>query len=183
MGLHYSDVETVDLPFPDHVAALKNKSVEASASVEPGPTIAIKNGFAVLVKSDDEIIPYHQIAVLLYSETFAGKPDVARRFMRAYLRAVRFYNGALQDGHMAGPNADGVISILAESTPIKDPAIYKAITPTGMNPDGRVNVQSLADDLQFYRERGLIKRDIKLDQLVDHSFVSAVLGEIGPYRK
>jgi NitT/TauT family transport system substrate-binding protein len=183
VGLHYSDVETVDLPFPDHVAALKNKSVEASASVEPGPTIAIKNGFAVLVKSDDEIIPYHQIAVLLYSETFAGKPDVARRFMRAYLRAVRFYNGALQDGHMAGPNADGVISILAESTPIKDPAIYKAITPTGMNPDGRINVQSLADDLQFYRERGLIKRDIKLDQLVDHSFVSAVLGEIGPYRK
>src|SRR4051812_13484047 len=112
-GLKYSDVETANLPFPDHVAALGNKGVDASASVEPGPTIAIKNGFAVVVKADDEIIPHHQIAVLLYSENFLRKPDAARRFMRAYLRGVRFYNGALQDGRMIGPNADEVIAILA----------------------------------------------------------------------
>jgi NitT/TauT family transport system substrate-binding protein len=182
-GLRYSDVETVNLPFPAHVAALQNKAVDASASVEPGPTIAINNGFAVLAKSDDEIIPNHQIAVLLYSERFAGKPDAAKRFMRAYLRAVRFYNGALMDGRMSGPNADELISILAASTPVKDVAIYKTVTPTGMNPDGRVNSQSLADDLRFYREQGLIEGDLKLDQLVDHSFVDAVVRELGPYRK
>src|ERR1700733_1592709 len=182
-GLQYSDVDTVNLPFPDHVAALKNRSVDASASVEPGPAIAIKNGFATLLKSDDQIIPYHQIAVLLFSEKFAEQPDVARRFMRAYLRAVRFYNGALQDGHMAGPNADQVISILAETTSIKDPTIYRDITPTGMNPDGRVNVQSLADDLQFYRKQGLIQSDVKLDQIVDQSFVEAAVNELGPYKK
>src|SRR5262249_11880180 len=90
VGLKYADVETVNLPFPDHVAALANKGVDASASVEPAPTIAIRNGLAVLVKADDEIIPNHQIAVLLYSETFARSADAARRFMRAYLRAVRF---------------------------------------------------------------------------------------------
>src|SRR5262249_16700383 len=50
VGLSYSDVETVDLPLPDHVAALRNKSVDASASVEPAPTLAIKNGDAVLIK-------------------------------------------------------------------------------------------------------------------------------------
>jgi NitT/TauT family transport system substrate-binding protein len=182
-GLRYSDVETVNMPLPDHVVALKNKGVDASASVEPAPTIAIKNGFAVLVKSDDEIIPNHQIAVLLYSEKFAGKADAAKRFMRAYLRAVRFYNGALKDGRMNGPNADEVISILAASTAIKDPAIYKSITPTGMNPDGHVNVQSLADDLHFYSEQGLIEGKVNLDQLVDQSFVTAVVKELGPYKK
>jgi NitT/TauT family transport system substrate-binding protein len=181
-GLKYSDVTTVNLPFPDHVAALANKGVDASASVEPGPTIAIKNGFAVLVKADDEIIPNHQIAVLLYSENFGKKPEIAKKFMRAYLKGVRFYNGALKDGRMHGPNADEVIAILAESTPIKDPAVYKAITPTGMNPDGKVNVQSLADDLAFYREQGLITGDIKADQVVDHSFVDAALKELGPYK-
>jgi NitT/TauT family transport system substrate-binding protein len=183
VGLRYADVETVNLPFPDHVAALKNKGVDASASVEPGPTIAIKNGFAVLVKSDDEIIPYHQIAVLLYAEKFAKDVDAAKRFMRAYIRAVRFYNGALADGHLAGPNADEVIAILAAATPIKDPAVYKAITPTGVNPDGRVNVQSLADDFAFYHAQGLIESDIKLDPLVDQSFVEAAVRELGPYRK
>ncbi len=182
-GLHYSDVETVNLPFPDHVAALKNKGVDASASVEPGPTIAIENGFAVLLKSDDEIIPYHQIAALIYSEKFAQRSDTAQHFMRAYLRAVRFYNGALQGGHLAGPNADEVISILTAATPIKDAAVYRRITPTGMNPDGRVNVQSLADDMQFYREQGLIAGDVNLGELVDHSFVDAVVKELGPYKR
>ena len=182
-GLHYSDVETVNLPFPDHVAALKNKGVDASASVEPGPAIAIENGFAVLLKGDDEIIPYHQIAALIYSEKFAQRPDVAQRFMRAYLRAIRFYNGALQSGHLAGPNADEVISILTAATPIKDAAVYRRITPTGMNPDGRVNVQSLADDMQFYREQGLIAGDVNLGELVDHSFVDAVVKELGPYKR
>jgi NitT/TauT family transport system substrate-binding protein len=84
---------------------------------------------------------------------------------------------------LAGPNADKVISILAETTKVTDPTIYRDITPTGMNPDGRVNVQSLADDLQFYRDQGLIKGDIKLDELVDHSFVDAIVEELGPYRK
>ena len=182
-GLKYSDVETVNLPFPDHVVALQNKAVDASATVEPGPTIAIRNGFAVLVKSDDEIIPNHQIAVLLYSENFVKKQDAARRFMRAYVRAVRFYNGALKDGRMLGPNADEVISILAASTPVKDPAIYKSITPTGMNPDGKVNVASLADDLAFYREQGLITGDVKMEQMVDNSFVDQVVKEMGPYKK
>jgi NitT/TauT family transport system substrate-binding protein len=182
-GLKYSDVETVDLPLPDHVAALKNKSVDASASVEPGPALAIRNGDAVLIKSDDEILPNHQIAVLLYSEEFAFKrADAAKRFMRAYIRAVRFYNGALKNGRLDGPNADDVIAILSEATPIKSRDIYKLITPTGMNPDGRVNTASLAYDLAFYREQGLIKGAVDLDQAIDGSFVEAALKELGPYR-
>jgi NitT/TauT family transport system substrate-binding protein len=183
VGLKYSDVETVDLPFPDHVVALKNKSVEASASVEPGPAIAVKNGDAVVIKSDDEILPNHQIAVLLYAEDFALKRrDAAMRFMRAYIRAIRFYNGALKDGRLDGANADEVIAILSEATPIKSREIYKAITPTGMNPDGRVNKASLAYDLAFYGEQGLIKGAINLDDVLDGDFVEAVLKELGPYR-
>jgi NitT/TauT family transport system substrate-binding protein len=183
VGLRYADVDTINLPFPDHVVALKNKSVDAAASVEPAPTIAIHNGDAVLVGSDDEILPYHQIAVLLYAEDFAlRRADAARRFMRAYVRAVRFYNGALKGGRLDGPNADEVIAILSEATPIKSRDIYKAITPTGMNPDGRVNRASLAYDLSFYVEQGLIKGRIDLDEVLDNSFVEAVLKDLGPYR-
>jgi NitT/TauT family transport system substrate-binding protein len=183
VGLKYSDVETVDMPLPDHVAALKNKSVDASASVEPGPALAVRNGDAVVIKSDDEILPNHQIAVLLFAEDFARKrPDAAKNFMRAYIRAVRFYNGALKDGRLDGPNADEVIAILSDATPIKSRDIYKLITPTGMNPDGRVNKASLAYDLAFYTEQGLVKSAVNLDDAVDGSFVEAALKELGPYR-
>ncbi len=183
-GLRYSDVDTVDMPLPDHVAALKNKSVDASASVEPGPALAVRNGDAVVIKSDDEILPNHQIAVLLYAEEFASKqPAAAKQFMRAYIRAVRFYNGALENGRLDGPNADEVIAILSAATPIKSREIYKLITPTGMNPDGRVNTASLAYDLAFYTEQGLVKAAINLDDAVDGSFVEAALKELGPYRR
>jgi NitT/TauT family transport system substrate-binding protein len=183
VGLSYGDVETVDLPFPDHVVALKNKSVDAAAAVEPAPAIAVRNGDAVVVRSDDEILPYHQIAVLLYAEDFAlRRTEAARRFMRAYVRAVRFYNGALKDGRLDGPNADEVIAILSEATPIKSRDVYKAITPTGMNPDGRVNRASLAYDLAFYAEQGLIRGRVDLDAVLDDTFVEAVLKDLGPYR-
>jgi len=183
VGLKYSDVETVDLPLPDHVAALKNKSVDASASVEPAPAIAMRSGDAVLVKSDDEILPYHQIAVLLYGEEFAlRQADAARRFMRAYIRAVRFYNDALKDGRLDGPTSDEVIAILSDATPVKGRDIYKLITPTGMNPDGRVNKASLLYDLAFYRDQGLIKGSINLDDVIDGSFVESALNALGPYQ-
>jgi hypothetical protein len=77
----------------------------------------------------------------------------------------------------------GQLDAVAGSTPIKDPAIYKAITPTGMNPDGRVNMQSLAQDYAFYKEQRLIEGDVKIEQIVDHSFVEAALRELGPYKK
>jgi NitT/TauT family transport system substrate-binding protein len=182
-GLKYSDVETVGLPLPDHVAALKNKSVDASASVEPGPALAVRNGDAVVIKSDDEILPNHQIAVLLYAEDFArARADAARRFMRAYIRAVRFYNGALAHGRLDGPNADAVIAILQAATPVKSREIYKLITPTGINPDGHVNTASLAYDLAFYAEQGLVKAVPNLDDAVDGSFVATALAELGPYQ-
>jgi len=183
VGLRYADVETVDLPFPDHVVALRNKSVDAAAAVEPAPAIAVRNGDAVVVRSDDEILPFHQIAVLLYAEDFAlRRAETAQRFMRAYVRAVRFYNGALKNGRLEGANADEVIAILSEATPVKSRDVYEAITPTGMNPDGKVNRASLAYDLAFYAEQGLVRGRIDLDAVIDNTFVNAALKDLGPYR-
>ena len=185
VGLKYSDVEIVNFAAAmEHVAALANKSVDAACAIEPAPALAVRNGSAVIVGSDDEISPYHELAVLLYAENFTMKhPELAQKFMRAYIRAVRFYNDALQNGHLAGPNADELIAILTEYTGIKDPGIFRAITPTGMNPDGAVNVKSLAHDLAFYTAQGLVKDKIDFDQLIDMSYADAVVKQLGPYKK
>jgi NitT/TauT family transport system substrate-binding protein len=58
--------------------------------------------------------------VLRYAEDFAlRRAEAARRFMRAYLRAIRFYNGALRNATLDGPKADKVIAILSDSTPLR----------------------------------------------------------------
>ena len=182
-GLTRADIDTTDMPMPDYVPALLNKAVDGAMATEPHGTLAVRNGSAVAVIGDDELIPGHQIANLLYSDDFATKrPDDARKFMKAYLRGIRFYNGALKDGRMAGPNAEQVIGILTQTTPIKDAALFRVIIPNGADPNGFINVPSLKLDFDNYRDAGLIKGDVTVEQVVDRSFVDWAVRELGPYR-
>jgi NitT/TauT family transport system substrate-binding protein len=182
-GLKYEDVERVFLGFPQHVMALQNKAVDAAMTTEPSATKAVQSGAAVRVMGDDEIYPNHQLAVVLYSGAFIrDNPDAARRFMRAYLRAVRDYNDALKDGKIAGPKAAEVIAILTQYTSIKDPALYRMISPQGCNPDGTVYEPSLHNDLAFYKAEGQIKGNVTVEQALDNSFVQAALKDLGPYK-
>jgi len=138
---------------------------------------------AVKIVSDDNVFRGHQIANLLYSDVFVqNRRDVGMRFMRAYLRAVRFYNDALSHGKLAGPNAAEVIDIITESTAVKDQTLLRTITPNGCDPNGRVNVASLQHDLDFYREHGYLDSAVTVDQVVDNSFVEAALKSLGRYR-
>lgn len=181
-GLKTSDVERVFMAFPQHVLALQNKAVDAAMTTEPSATKALQSGAAVRIMGDDVIYPNHQLAVVLYSGAFIkNSPDAAKRFMRAYLRAIRDYNDALKDGKIAGPNAKEVIDILTEYTNIKDPSVFRTITPHGTNPDGRVHEASLKNDLQFFKDEGQVKGSVTVDQALDNSFVEAALKDVGPY--
>ena len=182
-GLKYNDVERVFMGFPQHVMALQNKAVDAAMTTEPSATRAVQSGAAVRVMGDDEIYPNHQLAVVLYSGNFIKtNPEAARGFMRAYLRAVRDYNDALKEGRIAGANADEIVSILTEYTPVKDAAVYRAIHAQGSNPNGRVHEPSLRNDLQFYIDEGLIQGKVALESVMDHSFVEAAVKDLGPYK-
>ena len=183
-GLGYGDVEVVYLGFPEHLAAYRNKAIDASITNEPTMTRAIEEGVAVRVAGNDVTYPEQQTAVVFYADDFIrNRRDVAQRFMRAYVRAVRIYNDALKDGRIAGPKADEVIPILLKNTPIKDEAMLRRIVPNAVDPNGRVNMVGLKNDLAFFRGLGLIeKKDIAVDGVVDDSFVKAAVAELGPYR-
>jgi NitT/TauT family transport system substrate-binding protein len=182
-GLKDSDVERVYLSFPEHVMALQNKAVDGSLTTEPSATQAVQSGAAVRVMGDDQIYPNHQLAVLLYSTTFIkAHPDAALAFMRAYIRAARDYNDALANGRLAGPNANQVISILTKYTPIKDASLYRQIVPQGTDPDGKLNIASLEQDLAFYKREGVINGNVTVAQVVDTSFAEAAVKQLGPYK-
>ena len=183
-GLKFSDANIVTMRFPQHLVAYSNKGIDASITNEPTITLAVERGVAVKVVGNDKIHPKSQTAVLFYSEKFSReRSEIAKKFMRAYIRAVREYNDALIDVKIAGPNADEIIATLQQYTPIKDPVLLRKITPAAVNPDGRVNLEGMNIDLAFYKEQGLIQdRNIKAENIVDLSFVDAVVKELGPYQ-
>jgi NitT/TauT family transport system substrate-binding protein len=181
-GLKYGDVKVVDLGFPQHLAAYANKAIDASITNEPTVSRSVKDAVAVRVAGNDEVYPGQQTAVVLYSGEFIkNRPAVAQKFMRAYLRGVRDYNRALLNGAIAGPGAAEVLDILTEYTSIKDKEIYRSIVPHATNPDGRVNVASMKKDYAFFKEQGLVTSKATVDEVVDNSFVDAVVKELGPY--
>lgn len=182
-GLTMNDVKRVNLDYPDHVAALTNGKVDASITTEPQASQAVLAGGVTRIMGDDAWYPNQEISVLIFGGAFMrDHRDVAVKFMRAYVRAVRYYVGALRGGHFAGPNAADVISILSATTGLKDPAAYQAITPGSIDPNGKLNLASMRKDLQYFKDQGLIDGNVKVEDVVDESILDEVLKQLGPYK-
>jgi NitT/TauT family transport system substrate-binding protein len=184
-GLTWSDANAVQLGFPQQYAALQNKGIDGAVLNEPMLSLAEKGNIAVRDARDAEIYPGHQVSVVLFSTDFTKRyPESAKKFMRAYLHAVRDYNDALKDGHLAGPGSDALIDILVATTDIKDPKVYRETSASAINPDGMVNLDSLRKDLAYFKEQKLIdKADITAESMVDMSFAENAVKELGPYKK
>jgi NitT/TauT family transport system substrate-binding protein len=178
-GLTERDVELVSLPFPDMLPALANRSLDAAQSVEPFVAFAVAQGVGVRWKGVEEIYPNHQIAVVLYGPRFwQTQPEAARRWMVGYLRGVRAYN----DAFFKNQGRSEVIDILTKHTTIKDPAVYERIGPAGINPNGRVEVASIAYDQDWFVGRGVLSQPQDLANVIDHQYVEYALQRLGEYR-
>ena len=180
-GRTFEDAETVELAFPQMIAALRNKAIDAAMMTEPSITGAIDSGVAVKVADYNDFYPNQQTSVLIYSEKFIReRRETAQRFMRAYVRGLRYYHAALKDGHIAGDNADKVIDILTKNTGITDPAVYRKLAPSGVDPDGRISTDSLRNDLVLFKQLKLVDNPaITVDDIMDESFVDDVVRELG----
>jgi NitT/TauT family transport system substrate-binding protein len=183
-GLTPRDVREVFLAFPDQVIAFARGSIDAATTIEPFATQAIQSEVAVKFSSSDVLVPNGTNSAIFYGGPFSKtRGDVATKFMIAYIRGLRFYAGALRNGRLAGPNGPEVISILTKYTSIKDPNVFRAITPNAVDVNGRLNLPSLAEDLAVFQRGGLVPGDVTLDQAVDQSFVDAALRVLGPSRR
>jgi NitT/TauT family transport system substrate-binding protein len=133
--------------------------------------------------SDDSIYPNQEVAVVVYSGDFIKKKqEVAKKFMIAYVKAVRFYNDAMKNGKLAGPTSNEVVDIMVQSSIVKNPAVYRNTTPNGVHPDGRVNAVGLKKDYDFYKEQGYLEGKSSVEQVVDNTYVENALKVLGPYQ-
>src|SRR5581483_2816478 len=177
-GMTTADVELVPLAFPDMPPALANRSVDAIYPIEPFVVLSVELGNGSLWARTDEWYPGEQIAVLLYSRDFAEQQrDVGRRYMTAYLRALRDYNDAFLKGDPAKRRE--VVDILIRNTPLKDAALYEKMAMPGLAPNGRVNLQALEQDQEYYLRTGKQQQPIDLSQVVDTSFAEWAVQQLG----
>ena len=183
-GHKFADAEIVALGFPAQVGAFAAKAIDASIMVEPFATRLVNDGIAVRWKSTEDFYTNNQISMIFFGDKFAReKPDVAKRFMKAYVRAIRDYNDALEDGKWKKTaHAEEIIAILSKNLNMK-PELLREVLPHAADPDGRLDLASMRKDLTFFQEQGLVTdKAQRVESIVDMSFVEAAVKELGPYK-
>jgi NitT/TauT family transport system substrate-binding protein len=179
-GLTLADAEINELTFPDINPALANKAVDVALQIDPLLTLGEAQGILVPWKRAVDIYPGQQIGAIMYGPRVAEiGQNAGNRFMVAYVKGLRDYNDAF------GPrrqNHAEVVAILTKNTNVKDAALYDKVTWDYMNPDGYINAETLARDMDWYVANGYLTERPDVARIVDNSFADYAVRTLGKYQ-
>jgi len=179
-GLTMKDIDLqVIRAFPDMLVSLGNKSIDAAMVIEPFVTLGISKDLADPWKDPADYDPDAQTALLVFGTSMTKNPDIANRFMTAYIQSLRDYN----DAFFKNKNKAEIIDILCKYSVIKDASLYEKMLPTGLNPNGYVRTKGIIMDLAWYKENNLLKSDIKFNDAVDNQYVDFAIKTLGQYKE
>jgi NitT/TauT family transport system substrate-binding protein len=178
-GLTLQDVNFGQMGFPDMVAAFASKAVDGAIVVEPFVSRIESDGTGVRWKSTLDILERNQqVGVIVYGQQLGADRDLATRWMTAYIRGVRDYNDAFGSKRKG---REDVVGVLTRNTTVTDPVIYDQMRPAGLDPDGKLDRQSIEDAVQYYIKSGQISDQPDLADLIDTSFQESAVQALGPY--
>ena len=183
-GMDIKNVEVKIVPYPQVPAALASNGLDVAPTIEPYATKVIEQGIGTKLVWIDDFRPNDIGGVLMYSEQFMKeRPQAAKNFMVAYLKSVRYYLDAFEGKNPALKSE--VINILAQNTTVKEPDLYQRMRVPGFDAGGRVNVPSLKNLFSDFVAIGYIQNPekVKVESLVDNSFVDYAVQKLGPYKR
>ncbi len=162
VDLTFDDVTTEDLPPSVMSEALETGAVDLVHVGEPWLTRLRRMEKAVLWLPAHEIIPHFQWAVILYGPNLlTANPEHGRRFMAAYVKAIRQYNQGKTERNM---------EILTKHTRLDRQLLEEACWPAIRN-DGSINVNSVLDFQNWGIEKGLLDSKVTEEQFWDNRFI------------
>lgn len=178
-GLSLDDVETTALGMAEAAIAVGSGAIDGGVFAPPFDTAAAKKGGSLLLYADDAVKPRMEVSGLIYNVDWAARnAAVLDRFTIAYLRGARCYLEAAR----AGANRAEMIDWFVKYSPIKDSSIFADMKWSELDPDGRVALDSLMDQQDFYARRGYLTTRANAAALVDPGPVERALSKLGPWR-
>jgi len=174
VGLSLDDIEVVDIPNPVMPEALAKGTIDLAATTEPWGTRGLQTGHAVLWMSTQKVFPDSQHAIILFGPSLLEKnPEIGKRFIVAYLKAVRQYNRGKTERN---------IEIMAKHTGLDKELLKKTCWPSIRN-DGQINVESILDFQKWGLKRGLLDKEVLPKQFWDPGFIEYANKILSPVAK
>lgn len=179
-GLTFGDVETVIVDFgaARHQALVDGKIDVATVGRLQSIADAKGSGSFVVWKHENEIRTGRQQRTVMFGHRFwTTRPDEAVRYIAGYLRGARDYHAAFEQN----VDYDTVIQTLADQSGYSVDTVRMEMVPDFIDPDGRLNVEAIAQELRWFEDQNLLPQPIELDQIVNESFLESALARLGPY--
>lgn len=152
-GLTIDDVQVTTVAFPQVAAALESGSLDAAILGEPLATINKDQGI-VAILADDFIDGFYATYVSMGDKLLLEKPEVAKAFLRAYLRACRDLQGDYMTPEIA--------TIIEKYTKVPAAVVLRA-SPAQFDPNGVVPIANLVTLQEYFTARGLIESKEPID--------------------
>jgi NitT/TauT family transport system substrate-binding protein len=165
-------VDWVEIPFGNANQAVFNGSVDAALQVEPFVSRGVQDGTIEIFKTMDEAYLDQQMNMVIFSPQTMQRRDLALRVLVAYLQGNRDYNAAIRQG----VGRDEYKQIMARHLAIKEPEAYETMIPMGIDLNGRINVPSVRESLELYRDGGMIPGGGEIDlRWIDQSLLEEAI--------
>jgi NitT/TauT family transport system substrate-binding protein len=177
-GLSISDVQTVNMAWPNMGPGLETKALDGGTVVEPFAAQYAQKGIAFPFRRAADFMkhPPLEVSVILFSKGWMDKrPDQAKAFSLAYLKGVRDYYDAMK----GGPKRPEVVEICAKYTSLKDKAMYDKIQWSYMDPNGEISFDGLRDQQDWYAKHGFVSSKASIEGMVDRRFLDYALEKLG----
>lgn len=174
-GLSFDDVRLVTVDFGKvRHEALANGEVDVATIGNPQSIAAGREkGAYVPWKYEHEVRPGRQQRAVMFGYAFwFEKPEAACNYLAGYLRGVRDYIRAF-DG---GIGREEVIQILCKQSGESADFIEREMVPLALHPEGRMHIDGIREDLEWFQKRNLVPRTIRLEDVVDESYLERARG-------
>jgi NitT/TauT family transport system substrate-binding protein len=172
-GVGARDVELIQLGLPNVVAGLGNKSIDAGCINEPHATQVLKRVNGVRIMSMDQFRPNFPNGYLVFTAALTRKnPEAGRRYMVAYMRALRDYRDAFIVRKRDGADLRAMLlkynMVLLPDTPMVD-----------LPADGQPSFVAVDELVEWHLKMGNIRNRPDLAALTNDSFRRYALQELG----
>jgi ABC-type nitrate/sulfonate/bicarbonate transport system substrate-binding protein len=175
-GLGLDDVNVVEMGFPSMPGGLSTGAIDAAIMFEPFISQTVEKQLGTVASGFDGLVPGGGVAWLVYSEKFASDRKKAKAFMRAYVKAIRIYN----DAFFKQKDYDRIVEVIAKGGDVPASVIKSSISAL-IDPNQGYDDSYLKGAQRFFLEQKYLEKPTSIENLVDWSFASEAVAELGKY--
>ena len=160
------------------IAALGSGQVDATIAIASQAKPLAASGQAHILGWAGDVVPYQITAVFTTTGLIADKPDLLKRFAKAYQRGVADYRAAFlrldaQGKPIVDAKTDAAIPLITNYVFTGDPdARTKILNGVGYYDDGgALDVADVLDQVRWFKAQGLVKGEADPKAMLDTRFL------------